>query len=186
MLNELEDRFRNVKQTGCVLVSYQGMKADAARSLRQQARQKGAEVTVVRNALFGLAMERLGAGEVKRLLAGPVAVVSSNDPVAAAKAAAEIAKAAPAVKVRGAYFEGNVVGPEGVEKLAKIPGREVLLSMVAGAFMAPLRRLAFGLLAKPRELMSVLEQLKKRTAEAEGTEQASQSTPAVPGVEQGE
>jgi len=180
MLSELEDRFRNVKQTGCVLVSYQGMKADEARRWRQQARQKGAEVTVVRNALFGLAMERLGAGEVKRLLAGPVAVVSSNDPVAAAKAVAELAKDAPAVKVRGAYFEGNVVGPEGVEKLAKIPGREVLLSMVAGALMAPLRRLAFGLLARPRELRSVVEQLGKRTAQTEGTQQAPQGTEQAP------
>lgn len=173
ILNELADRFRNVKQTGCVLVSYQGMKADEARRLRREARQKGAELIVVRNTLFGLAMERLGAGEVKRLLAGPVAVVSSHDPVAAARAAAEISRAAPVVKVRGAYFEGSVVGPEGVEKLARIPSREVLLSMVAGAFMAPLGRLAFGLLAKPRELMGVLEQLKKRAAEAEGTPQAS-------------
>jgi large subunit ribosomal protein L10 len=173
MLNELEDRFRNVKQTGCVLVSYQGMKADEARKLRLEVRQKGADVTVVRNALFGLAMEHLGAGEVKSLLAGPVAVVSADDPVAAAKAVEMITKAAPAVKVRGAYFEGNVVGSDGVAKLAKIPGREVLLSMVAGALMAPLRRLALGLLARPRELVSVLDQLRKRQAEAEGAPQAT-------------
>ncbi len=177
MLGELEGRFRNVKQTGCVLVSYQGMKADEAKRVRLEARRKGAEVTVVRNSLFGLAMERLGAGEVKQLLAGPVAVVSASDPVAAAKVVAEISKSAPAVKVRGAYFEGNVVGPEGVEKLAKIPGREALLSMVAGALMAPLRRLAFGLMAKPRELRSIVEQLQKKAAEAQAAPPAAPATP---------
>jgi len=176
MLGELETKFRNVKQTGCVLVSYQGMKADEAKRMRLEARQKGAEVTVVRNSLFGLAMERLGAGEVKQLLAGPVAVVSAADAVAAAKVVTEITKAAPAVKVRGAYFEGNVVGPEGVERLAKIPSREALLSMVAGALMAPLRRLAFGLMAKPRELRSVLEQLQKRAAAAESAPPAATPT----------
>lgn len=164
MLEELQRKFQDVRKTGCVLVSYLGVKADEARKLRQQMRQKGVEMTVVRNSLFGLAMERLGAGEVSRLLEGPVAVVQAEDPVTAARAVGEMAKASSAVRVRGAYFEGHVVGPEGVEKLATIPSREVLLSIVAGALTAPLRRLAFGLLAKPCALVNVLEQLKKRAA----------------------
>ena len=52
--------------------------------------------------------------------------------------------------------------------------------LVAGALMAPLRRLAFGLLARPRELRSVVEQLGKRTAQTEGTQQAPQGTEQAP------
>jgi len=175
MLAELEKKFRDVKATGCVLVSYQGMKADQERRLRHEVRQKGAEMTVVRNSIFGIAMEHLGAGEVRQLLEGPVAVVHAGDPVSAAKAAGQMTKASAAVRVRGAYFEGRVVGPEGVEKLATIPSREVLLSMVAGALTAPLRRLAYGLLAKPRALVNVFEELKKKAApEGAGGQQAVQ------------
>jgi large subunit ribosomal protein L10 len=175
MLKELEDRFRDVRKTGCVLVSCQGVKADEARRLRQEIRQKGAEMLVVRNAMFAIAMERLGAGDISRLLEGPVAVVCAGDCITAAKAVEEMARSSSMVRVRGAYFEGNVLGPEGVEKLASIPSREVLLSMVAGALMAPLRRLAFGLLAKPRALVHALDQLRqKATPEGAGAPQAVQ------------
>jgi large subunit ribosomal protein L10 len=163
MAAALEDQFRDVQKTGCVVLSYGKLGADQARLLRQQVRSKGARMTVVKNSLFALAMERLGAGAVKDLLEGPIAVVQGEDPVTAAKVAEELAGGTSSISVRGAYVEGSVTGPEGVGKLAKIPGRQVLLGMVAGALMAPLRRLAFGLMAKPRALVNVVDQLGKRT-----------------------
>jgi large subunit ribosomal protein L10 len=96
--------------------------------------------------------------------------VCGENPVIAAKAAKEASDACEAIQLRGAYVSGNVTDPTGVERLANIPSRDVLLSMVAGALMAPLRRLAFGLLAKPRALLSLLSQLKDR-AEPEETAQ---------------
>ena len=76
-----------------------------------------------------------------------------------------MAKACAALQVRGVYVDGQVLGPEGVRKLAAIPSRETLLSMLAGALMAPLRRLAAGLLDRPRALLSVLEQMKQKAAD---------------------
>jgi len=166
MLKELEEKFRDIRQTGCVLVDYQGLKADKARRLRRDALAQGAEMTVVKNTIFGLAVEHLGAGELRALLQGPIAVVRAEDAIAAARAVEQMAKADGAIAVRGGYADGKVLGPEGVQRLASIPSRDVLLSMVAGALMAPLRRLACALLARPRELLSVLEQLRDRAAPA--------------------
>ncbi|MCK4374416.1 MAG: 50S ribosomal protein L10 [Candidatus Brocadiae bacterium] len=171
MLTELEEKFRDIKQTGCVLVDYQGVKAGEARALRQVLRLKGGEMIVVKNSLFALAMERLGVGELNSLLEGPIALVRGANAIEAAKAAEEMASAHRGIKLRGAYVDGSVVGAEGVQRLARIPGREVLLSMLAGAMLAPLRRLAFGLLAKPRALLSALDQLKERAAGESPAEQ---------------
>lgn len=175
MLKELEEKFRDIRQTGCVLVDYQGLKADKARRLRRDALAQGAEMTVVKNTIFGLAVEHLGAGELRALLQGPIAVVRAEDAIAAARAVEQMAKADGAIAVRGGYADGKVLGPEGVQRLASIPSRDVLLSMVAGALMAPLRRLACALLARPRELLSVLEQLRDRAAPAPA------ATPEEPG-----
>jgi large subunit ribosomal protein L10 len=162
MVKELAERFHDIRETGCVLVGYQGMKADEARRLREGVQQQGARMMVIKNTLFGLALDRLGASEVRSLLAGPTAVVQAENPVVAARAVKEMAEACEAIQVLGGYVEGRIADAAGVEKLARIPSREVLLSQVAGALMAPLRRLAFGLLAKPRSVMSVLSQLKDR------------------------
>jgi large subunit ribosomal protein L10 len=160
MLRELQERFQDIQQTGCVLVDYQGVRADETRRLRAEIKREGAEMTVVKNSIFALAMANLGAAGLAELLNGPIAVVRGANPVAAAKAARQMTKANEAVQVRGAYCEGRVVGPERVAQLADIPGREELLGMVAGALTSPLRRLAAGLLTRQRELLSVLTQLR--------------------------
>jgi large subunit ribosomal protein L10 len=174
MLDELAEQFHDIKQTGCVLVDYRGLKADEARRIRHQMRARGARMTVVKNSLFALAMDRLGASALRELLSGPIAVVRAGDPVAAAKAVEEMTKATDAVQVRGGYVEGSLVGPDSVAKMARIPSREVLLSQVAGMLMAPLRRLAGGLLTRPRELISILEQLKEK-APPEGADRQQAS-----------
>jgi large subunit ribosomal protein L10 len=162
MLAELAARFQNVQETGCVLVRYQGLKAADAINARRLIAEHGGSMSVVKNSLFALAMERQGAGQVRSLLDGPIAVITAEDPVAAARAARQGAQLYEALQVRGAYVDGAVLEAAAVERLADIPSREVLLSQIAGALLAPLRRLAYGLLARPRELLSCVDQLRER------------------------
>jgi len=164
MLRELERQFQYIRRTGCVLVSCRGLKADEARRLRRDIRRKGADMTVVKNSLFGLAVEHVGAGELKGMLRGPVAVVCAEDPVVAAKAVEEMAKTTAVIEVRGVYIDGRVLGPQGVSRLAKLPPREVLLATIAAGLMGRARQLVFDLTAKQRALLGALEALKKKVA----------------------
>jgi large subunit ribosomal protein L10 len=165
MLKELTAEFRDIRRTGCVVVGYQGMKADESRHLRQEARRLGTRVLVVKNSLFARAASDLGAPALGSLLSGPSAIVTGPTAVEAARAADALAKTCAAMQVRGVYVDGQILGPEGVRKLADIPSRETLLSMLAGALMAPLRRLTAGLLDRPRALLSILEQMKDQKAQ---------------------
>ncbi len=101
-------------------------------------------MSVVKNSLFALAMDRYGAGDLRSLLDGPVAVITAENPVAAAKAAREAAQTYEALKLRGGFVDGAVLEAAAIEKLADIPSREVLLSQIAGALLQPLRRLAYA------------------------------------------
>jgi ribosomal protein L10 len=107
IVGELERRFRDINQSGCVLIDYQGMKADEALHLRQQIRQRGGEVTVVKNSLFILALQRLGADELSGLIQGPIAVVRAENVVEAARAVKEAHKLCPSIAARGAYVDGT-------------------------------------------------------------------------------
>ena len=162
MLQELANRFQDVGRTGCILMDYRGLNAGDATNVRLSIAERGGQMCVVKNNLFALAMDRCGAGAVCSLLDGPTAVITADNPVTAAKAAKEAHQLCGALEVRGGFADGAVLDAGAVARLAEIPSREVLLSQIAGALMAPLRRLAQCVLAKPRALVNCLEQLREQ------------------------
>jgi large subunit ribosomal protein L10 len=172
MLEELASKFQNVRETGCILVHYQGLKAGDAINARRLVAEHGGRMAVVKNSLFALAMDRYGAGQVRTLLDGPMAVITADNPVNAAKAARQAIQLYQALQMRGAFVDGAVLEAAAADRLADIPSREVLLSQIAGALLAPLRRLAYALLARPRELANCVDQLRERKEGAQQTPQA--------------
>ncbi|MCD6417003.1 MAG: 50S ribosomal protein L10 [Planctomycetes bacterium] len=171
MLAELENQFRDIKETGCVVANYEGMAADDARRARNSIRMAGGRMTVVKNALFSLALQRLGAQEVASLLKGTIAIIQAQNAPAAARAFKDASEICPALRLRGGYVEGKVVDAARVEKLAQIPSRETLLAQLAGMLKAPLRRLAYGLLSRPRAFVRGLNILRERMEEENSSKQ---------------
>jgi large subunit ribosomal protein L10 len=166
MLKELEDKFRDMPQTGCVLVNYQGTDAGAETEARRQLRSMGAELTVVKNSLFRLAMKNVGAESLAELVDGPVAVVRGEDAIAAAKAVKAVVKEFETFQVCGAFVDGEAVGPEGVATLAEMPGREELLGMILGQLLTPARQILSCLSTAPQKLVGCIEEVGKREQES--------------------
>ena len=63
-------------------------------------------------------------------------------------------------------MENKVLQPEQVEKIAKLPPKEVLLAQLAGAFEAPMAALAGALEARLQETAGLLDALKEERAKA--------------------
>ncbi len=162
MVAELEERFRDIKETGCVVVDLTGLGADESRLVRSSLRQMGGHIMVVKNSLTKIALERTGAQDLEPLITGPTAIVRAETAPEAARAVRDAAEGHPAINLRGGYAEGRLMDAAGIEKLARIPPREELLSMLAGVFLAPLRRLMRGMTAKQRALANGLMQLRDR------------------------
>ena len=85
--------------------------------------------------------------------------VSAAAPVAVA--------AAPAAEVRGAILGTSILDLAQLTALSKLPSREVLLATVAGAFQAPVQKLAFLFNAPLQKLGYALGGLKTKR-ESEG------------------
>lgn len=167
MVAEMADRFSGLDEHGCVFVGYQGLSANESAQVRGQLKEDGAEMMVVRNRLFNIALDELGIPELQDLVDGPTAVVMGDNPVQAAKAIDGAVDMAPEISVLGGYAEGEVLKPEGVKKLAELPDRETLLGQVLAGISAPAQQFVNCLNGSMRRFACALQQLKEKREEEE-------------------
>ena len=128
--------------------------------LRASLRDSGAKLQVVKNTLTRRAAKDAGAEALLALLEGPTAIAfveSDGDPVAVAKALADVAKETKILSLRGGVLSGRTLTGADVEELAKLPPADVVKSQLVGVIIAPLTQL-LGLLEAPvRDLVGLID-----------------------------
>ena len=155
---ELTEAFRG--SSAAVLTEYRGLTVKQISALRTAL---GADTSyaVVKNTLTKIAAGEAGLEGVDALLTGPTAVAFINgEPVEAAKALRDFARANPALVVKGGVMDGRALTADEVRKLADLESREVLLGKMAGALLASLSnavRLFNEPLAKTARLAGALQ-----------------------------
>jgi large subunit ribosomal protein L10 len=149
------------------LTDFTGLDVKSMTVLRRELKEKGAEYLVVKNRLVRLAMEELDLPDLSEWLTGPTGVVIGHSgPVEAAKAVSDFAKAhddRPVFKV--AVLDNALLDSGQIEQLAKLPPRDQLLAMLAGALEAPLSALAGALEAKLQETVGLMKALQEKQEE---------------------
>ena len=145
------------------LTDFSGLNVKAMTKLRRSLRSSGAEYVVVKNRLAMRVFEETeGFPDISGSLEGPTGLVFGyEDAVAAAKALSDFAKEhdqRPAFKL--GVMDMQILQPEQIDKLAKLPPREQLLAELAGAFEAPLVAMATVLEAKLQETAGLLDALR--------------------------
>lgn len=159
------------------LAEFSGLSVAEQQTLRRGLRAGGTEYKIVKMTLARRAADELGMGEdIKALFVGPTALAFSTDPAVAAKTLETFAKDHTALVIKGMVLSGEMLPPEKVKDLASLPSREVLLSRVAGGFQAPLAKFAGLMAALPRNLATMVGQLRDRLAEAAPAPAASEDS----------
>ena len=133
---ELTEAFR--ASSAAVLTEYRGLTVKQISALRVAL---GADTSyaVVKNTLTKIAAQDAGLDGVGELLTGPTAVAFVHgEPVDAAKALRDFARANPALVVKGGVMDGKSLTAEEIRKLADLESRDVLLAKMAGALLASL------------------------------------------------
>ena len=131
-----------------VLVKYQGITVADDTKLRADLRKAGVEYAVIKNSLIGRAADIAGLGEIKGELEGMNALaISYDDPIAPAKVLKEYADKIESFELRGGFVDGEVLDAAGVNELASIPSKDVLVGKILGSIQGPLYSLAFALQA---------------------------------------
>ena len=97
---------------------------------------------------------------------GPSVWAFSEDPVTPAKILKDFGKNVPVLMMQGGVLDGKSINADMLERLADLPSREQLLAQVVGTIAMPLRNLAGVLNALPRNLASVIDEVRKQKEEA--------------------
>ena len=132
-----------------VLVKYEGITVADDTALRAALRKAGVEYTVMKNTLTGRACEIAGYGDMKQYLSGMTAIaIGTDDPIAPAKIMKTFADKLDRFEIKAGFVDGGILDKAGVEALAEIPSKEVLIAKMMGSLMSPLYGLAYVLQAK--------------------------------------
>ena len=163
-VEELKEKFEKAK--GVVLSDYRGITANDMVELRESFTKEGIEYRVVKNTLAAIAAEEAGYEGLPDLLDGPIAIaVGYDDPVLPFKITSDTASKYDAFSARGGVIEGDLVEADEIETISKLSSKEELLGNFAAGLKSPMRKLAFVLKAKLRDLSVVLDQVLKAKEE---------------------
>ena len=126
-----------------VLVDYRGLTVEQDTELRKQLRAAGVTYKVYKNTMMNFAFKGTDFEGLAPYLNGPSAMAySATDATAPARVIAEFAKKAKALEIKAGVVEGNVYDAKGMEAIATIPSRDVLISRLLGSMQSPMANFA--------------------------------------------
>lgn len=129
-----------------LLVDYRGINVEDVTNLRTELRNSKSTYKVIKNNITKRALAECKIEGLDELLEGPTAVImNSEEYLAPAKSIYNFAKENDYYKIKGGVIEGKVMTADEIITLAKLPSRETLLSMLAGALLGNISKVAVAL-----------------------------------------
>lgn len=156
-----------------VLVDYRGLTVEQDTKLRRELREAGVVYKVYKNTMLVRAFEGTDFEQLDKDLEGPTAIAfSSEDETAPARILSEFAKEAEDLQFKSAVVGGTYYDEAGIQALAKIPSRDVLISKLLGSLQSPVTNLA-----------RVLNQIAEKGGAADGAAEPAAEAAAEPAAE---
>lgn len=157
------------RSEGMILTSHEGLNVAQMNALRNRLRAVGTGYHVVKNTLFGLALQEAKLPELDALLSGPTAVgFCYQDMQLGARVLVEFASEATSLGPKGGLSGRRLLTTEEINRLADLPSRGVLLSQVLSGLQSPITRLLNVLSGSMGGLVTVLRARADQLASAEG------------------
>lgn len=129
-----------------VVADYRGLSVEKMTELRAKLREEGVELRVIKNRLAKIALKESGLDPMDDYLKGMTTIAfGMKDPVSPAKVLAAFAKDNEQLRIIAGQMDGQLLDAAGVDELAKLPSREVLLSRLLGSLTSPISKVAYGL-----------------------------------------
>ena len=141
IVSSLAEQFKTA--VSGVFVDYCGLTVEQDTELRKQLRAAGVTYKVYKNTMMNFAFKGTDFEGLAPYLNGPSAMAcSTTDATAPARVLAEFAKKAKNLEIKAGVVEGNVYDAKGMEAIANIPSREVLIGRLLGSMQSPIANFA--------------------------------------------
>ena len=164
VIEQLTSKFRDAD--AIYLTEYRGLSVPQVSDLRERLGHD-TSYSVAKNTLARIAAKEAGIDGLDTTLAGPTGITFvKGDFVEAAKTLRNFAKENKALIVKGGFADGTIYDAEGVQKLADLESREVLLSKMAGALKGTMAKAAYAFVALPTKAVRTIDALREKQSKA--------------------
>ncbi|MEJ2566309.1 MAG: 50S ribosomal protein L10 [Gammaproteobacteria bacterium] len=146
-----------------IAAEYRGLSVGQMTKLRQDARNAGVYLRVVRNTLARRALTDTGYACMSDSLKGPLVLAfSKEEPGAAARIVRDFAKDNKQLVVKVIALNGKLLSPGDLVALATMPTREEALSQLLAVMKAPVEKLARTIKAPVDKLVKTVAAVREQ------------------------
>lgn len=139
IIDEIKGKLETAQSA--VVIDYMGINVAEADAMRKKLREAGVDYTVYKNTLMKRAIDGTDFAPLADVLEGPSAIAISNeDATAPARVLNEIIKDFKKMEFKAGVVEGTFYDKAGIEKIADIPSREVLIAKFMGSIQSPISK----------------------------------------------
>ena len=126
-----------------VLVDYRGLTVAQDTELRKKLREAGVVYKVYKNTMLNFAFKGTEFEALAKDLNGPTAVAfGMEDATSPARVLSDCTKTMPNLEFKSGVVEGTYYDAKGIQVIATIPSREVLISKLLGSLQSPITNFA--------------------------------------------
>lgn len=141
IVQEISENIKDAQSV--VVVDYRGLTVAEDTQLRKALREAGVTYKVYKNTMIRFAAKGTAFEALEPHLEGPTALaVSKEDATAPARVLAEFAKKADKLELKAGVVEGTYYDEKGIQVIATIPSREILLGKLLGSIQSPIANFA--------------------------------------------
>jgi large subunit ribosomal protein L10 len=168
--SELLDKYKEIikNKEGYFLINSDNVDTSTITGLKIQLKGVNANLSVVKNSIFKVALQETEQPVQTQEFDGPTAIVYfDEDPTAPAKLLKDKNKEVKELEIltpRAGVYKGEFLTAEKVMQLADIPSREVLLGKLLGTMSAPLSGFMNAATGNIRGLTMVLKGISEKSA----------------------
>ena len=141
-----------------IVVDYRGLKVSHMTELRKRLSKAGAEVHVIKNSIFRIAVKEAGVADLANTMTGQLAVVTGKKDIsAAAKVVKSFTAEFEKPKLQFGYLNSQRLADKDIMALADLPSIEVLRGKLLGVLNAPATKLVALMNTPASQLVRVLQ-----------------------------
>ena len=150
IIDEIKAKLENAQ--AAVVVDYMGINVAEADAMRKKLRKANVDYTVYKNTLIKRAIEGTDYAPLAEVLDGPSALaISTEDATAPARTLNELIKEYKKMEFKAGVVEGTYYDKAGIEQVADIPSRDVLIAKFMGSIQSPVSKFVRTLAAIAEE-----------------------------------
>ena len=139
VIDEIKGKLENAK--AAVVIDYMGITVAQADAMRKKLREANVDYTVYKNTLVKRAIEGTAYAGLADVLDGPSALaISSEDATAPARVLNEVIKDFKKMEFKAGVVEGTFFDKNGIQAIADIPSRDVLIAKFMGSIQSPVSK----------------------------------------------